>query len=102
MCGAIHLAIGPKNIGKLEPSACYRGVRRRAHGSLPQARVIKLIEGGGGLQEPPAGEVKVVERRANTGMAQQPLDGVGVIARFQQVGGEGMPERISTLLIIRR
>src|SRR5215831_1925675 len=73
-----------------------------AHDLLPQAQVIQHIEGGGGLQQPPAGEMEGVERRAQAGMAQQPLDGMRVRARFQQVRGEGISEGISTLLIIRR
>jgi hypothetical protein len=35
-------------------------------------------------------------------MPHQALDGVEIHPGFQEMGGKGVPERISTLLIIRR
>jgi hypothetical protein len=35
-------------------------------------------------------------------MPEQALDGADVDTRFEQMGGEAVPERISTLLIMRR
>jgi hypothetical protein len=48
------------------------------------------------------GEVEVHHRGFELGVPQVALDEPGMHAGFQQMGGVGMPERISTLLIMRR
>src|SRR5262245_4415651 len=58
---AVRLAVGPKNSGQLEWAASRTGGRMGAQGLLPQAQVIQRVEGGGGLQQPPAREVEVVD-----------------------------------------
>ena len=46
--------------------------------------------------------MEIAQGRPDAGMAEQPLDGMEVGARFQEMGGKRVAERISTLLIIRR
>jgi hypothetical protein len=48
------------------------------------------------------GQVKGNHRGCELGVPQVALDEPGIDARFQQMGGERVPEGISTLLIIRR
>ena len=44
-------------------------------------------------------QVEVPHRRADVPVAQQALDGVDVDTRFKQMRGEGVPQRILTLLM---
>ena len=67
-----------------------------AHGFVPQPWGIKLIQGGGRIQEMPPGEMEIVQRRANARVAQEPLDGVRVIARFEEVGRKSVPQRMDS------
>jgi hypothetical protein len=60
------------------------------------------IEAFVSLFVPFMGEMEVDHGRFELGMAQVALDEPRIHARFKEMGGVGMPERISTLLIIRR
>jgi hypothetical protein len=42
----------------------------------------------------PSGEMEIVEGGTNAGMAQKPLDGMRVTARFEQVRREGVSQRM--------
>jgi hypothetical protein len=55
-----------------------------------------------GLFLPLVGEVEVEHGGFELGMAQITLDETRVHAGFEQMGRVRMPERISTLLILRR
>ena len=46
--------------------------------------------------------LQVARRRGQGPMPQQHLDGAGIDARVEEMGRKAVPERISTLLIIRR
>ena len=48
------------------------------------------------------GDMEVTAGRAQAPMAQQELDPPQIHPRFEQMRRETVPERISTLLIIRR
>ena len=47
-------------------------------------------------------DMEVEAGRAQTRVPEQQLDAAQVDPGFEQMGGERMPERISTLLILRR
>ena len=55
-----------------------------------------------GVFLPFVGEVEGEHGGCELGMPQVTLDETGMHASFEQMGGVGMPEGISTLLIIRR
>src|SRR4029434_2051538 len=60
------------------------------------------IERAVDLGQVPPGDVEIPRGRVDGAVAQQELDRVQIHPGFQQMRGKGMPERISTLLIIRR
>ena len=90
--GAVRRPIGAKDIGQFQAVPCRMGVLMGAHDLVPQPGIIELIQRRGRIQQMPAGEVEIVQRRANAGMAQEALDGVRVIARFEKVRGKGVPQ----------
>jgi hypothetical protein len=55
-----------------------------------------------GVCMPCVGEVEGEQGGCELGRPQGTLDETGMHASVEQLGGVGMPERISTLLIMRR
>ena len=65
-------------------------------------RDLQEVERTAHLPQVLTAHLQGARRRGQGPMPQQHLDGAGIDARFEQMRREAVPERISTLLIIRR
>jgi hypothetical protein len=85
MRAAIPVAVRADNVRQLQPRGhgTHGSGRRRARGTARQEVEPRGLRGERGVCQMP-----VPRRRLDRAVAQQPLDGVDVDARFEQVRGK--------------
>ena len=92
------------NCGSMSERVCLQAPLRRRSGhwaSLP-ASVRLLVEWAAHGFGPSIEDMGIDHGGLHVLMSEQFLHGPNIVAGFQQLCGERVPERISTLLIIRR
>ena len=84
-----HLAMGADDLRELDPARRSR----RAHGLRRRREVAQVqpLQGRGGGEERPAGEVEIAHGAPDAAVPQEPLDRVEIDPRFQEMRGEGVP-----------
>ena len=101
MRAPIGVAMGPHDVPQREADRRDRGRRLYGDGTPGLARwrveSIQQIERRPGRDLGMPRQLEVPHRRTQMAVAQQPLDGVEVDARFEQMRRKAMPQRILTL-----
>jgi hypothetical protein len=67
---------------------------------LDDVERVQEFQGTGGRAHPGIGDVQIVGSGLQFCVAEQELNGAEIHARFQQVSGEGVAERLLILLMI--
>jgi hypothetical protein len=92
---------GQTVLARTEESTPGHGTPPRRHRRAGRSHV-QIVRGTGDTLPPLLYDVGVDHRGGHIRVPEQVLNGPNIRPALQQMGGEGMPERISTLLIMRR
>jgi hypothetical protein len=97
---AILVPIGTENVGDFQrlPRTLGRGVPVAHRTRAPSAGLFQEIQWRRRLEQVLLRDMEIAQRRPYAGMAQQPLDGMEVCPRFQEMGGKRVAERFDIML----